>query len=138
MNCPYCGAALAQGQTVCGSCGNPIQQAAPVQNTAPTAQVAPNYTAMPMPPQASGYSPEYKPLSPWAYIGYSILFSIPLVGIILLIVYAFDKTKINRRNFARSILLVMLFGILISVIIGIIVAVLGISLSDLPYQYSSF
>ena len=45
---------------------------------------------------------EYRPIGAWAYFGYSILFSIPLVGLILLIVFSFDNTNINLRNFARS------------------------------------
>ena len=34
---------------------------------------------------------EYKPLSPWAYFGYNLLFSIPFVGFIMMIVFAFDS-----------------------------------------------
>ena len=44
----------------------------------------------------------YRPLSPWAYFGYSILFNIPVIGFILLIVFSLDSTNINRRNYARS------------------------------------
>ena len=32
---------------------------------------------------------EYKPISMWGYFGYEILFSIPLIGLICLIVFAF-------------------------------------------------
>ena len=51
-----------------------------------------------------GYSgPEqFRPLSPWAYFGYSLLFSIPLVGFILLIVFSLSDGNYNRRNYARS------------------------------------
>lgn len=45
---------------------------------------------------------KYKPLSPWAYFGYNILFSIPVIGFILLIVFSFSNDNINRRNYARS------------------------------------
>lgn len=45
---------------------------------------------------------EYRPLSPWAYFGYNILFCIPIVGLILLIIYSFNNENINRRNYARS------------------------------------
>lgn len=45
---------------------------------------------------------KYRPLSPWAYFGYQILFSIPVIGIITLIFYALSDSNINRRNFARS------------------------------------
>lgn len=61
---------------------------------------------------------QYKPLSPWAYFGYGILFNIPLIGFILLIVFSLDNSNINRRNYARSywciyILVLILFVILI-------------------------
>lgn len=51
-----------------------------------------------------GYEGEEKfaPLSPWAYFGYSVLFAIPLIGLIFLIVLTFNDNNINRRNFARS------------------------------------
>ena len=45
---------------------------------------------------------QYRPLGAWAYFGYSLLFSIPIVGFILLIVFSFSSANINRRNFARS------------------------------------
>ncbi len=45
---------------------------------------------------------ENRPLSPWAYFGYGILFSIPVIGLILLIIFSFAGKNINRRNFARS------------------------------------
>lgn len=44
----------------------------------------------------------YKPLSPWAYFGYEILFSIPIVGLVLLIVFSFTAKNVNLKNFARS------------------------------------
>ena len=66
----------------------------------------------------------YKPLSPWAYFGYNILFSIPIVGFILLIVFSFDNSNINRRNYARS----FWCAILIVVIIIIFIGILGFSL----------
>ncbi len=45
----------------------------------------------------------YKPISMWGYFGYEILFSIPCIGIILLLVFSFGGTKnVNLKNFARS------------------------------------
>jgi len=41
-------------------------------------------------------------LSPWAYFGFSLLFLIPVVGIVLLIVFSFTAKNVNLRNFARS------------------------------------
>jgi hypothetical protein len=63
---------------------------------------------------------EYRPISMWGYFGYQILFSIPCVGFIVLLVFAFGGTKnVNLKNFARSyfcftiilVVLVVLFAI---------------------------
>ena len=139
MNCPYCGAPVVQGQTSCGSCGRVLpQQAAPAQAqtyyAAPQTAPIPNQTYNAMPMQNAGYTSEqYKPLSPWAYIGYSILFSLPIVGFILMIVFSVDSTgNINRRNFARSYLILIAIGIVISIIITILALVLGVAFSDIP------
>ncbi|MDL2235762.1 hypothetical protein LJC07_06405 [Christensenellaceae bacterium OttesenSCG-928-L17] len=45
---------------------------------------------------------EYRPLSMWAYFGYSVLYSVPIVGWVFLIVFALDGSNINRRNYSRS------------------------------------
>ena len=76
---------------------------------------------------------EYTPISAWGYVGYQILFSIPLVGFILLIVFAVSDSNINRRNFARSYFCVLLLSILIIVITIVILMLTGVSLSfNLP------
>ena len=45
---------------------------------------------------------KYKPVSAWGYFGYNLLFSIPVAGLVLLIIFSFSNKNINRRNFARS------------------------------------
>ncbi len=60
---------------------------------------------------------QYKPISAWGYFGYNILFSIPLVGFILLIVFSFDSSNINRRNYARSFFILTFLIIIITIII---------------------
>lgn len=45
---------------------------------------------------------EYTPISMWGYFGYSILFAIPLIGWILVIIFALTAANRNLRNFARS------------------------------------
>lgn len=64
---------------------------------------------------------EYRVLSPWAYFGYNLLFAIPLVGFICAIIFAFDNSNLNRRNYARS----FFCNLIIAVIITIIAAALG-------------
>ncbi len=76
---------------------------------------------------------QYKPISAWGYFGYELLFGIPLVGFILLIVFAFSNENINRRNFARS----YFCAFLLVAIIFIILLILGVSLGGLSTITSS-
>lgn len=69
------------------------------------------------------YTEQYRPLSPWAYFGLNILFSIPVVGFVFLIVYTFSNANINRRNYARSfwcsaILALILFGVVFAILMA--------------------
>ena len=84
---------------------------------------------------ASQIPPEYKPLSPWAYFGYMLLFSIPIVGFICLIIFSVSNDNINRRNFARSYWVVLLFALIVGIIIGVLAAVLGVNLSHYGGMY---
>ena len=70
----------------------------------------------------------YKPVSPWGYLGYSILFAIPIVGLICLIVFSFSDANINRRNFARSFWCALLLSIIIILVLVLLAAIFGISL----------
>ena len=45
---------------------------------------------------------QYRLLSPWAYVGYGRLFTLPVIGWILAIVFALNDDNLNRRNFARG------------------------------------
>ena len=74
---------------------------------------------------------QYRPLSPWAYFGYSLLFSIPLVGFILLIVFSCSNENINRRNYARSFWCALLVGVIIFLVVFVVALALGLSLGDL-------
>ena len=81
--------------------------------------------------QANSIPNEYKPLSPWAYVGYNLLFSIPIIGFIMLIVFSFDSSRINRRNYARSYFCAMLIGIILSIILLVLAfGVFGLSYSE--------
>lgn len=64
---------------------------------------------------------EYRPLSPWAYFGYGLLFLIPVVGLILLIVFSFAGGNVNRRNFARSYWCSLILVLAIVLILAVLV-----------------
>ena len=70
---------------------------------------------------------QFKPISAWGYIGYSILFAIPIIGFILLIVFSFSDGNINRRSYARSYFCWLLIGLIVSILIftGILTGLLN-------------
>ena len=56
--------------------------------------------------------PEYRPLGAWAYIGYSLLFSIPILGFIFTVVFSFSGANYNRRNYARMHLILTILAVI--------------------------
>ena len=76
----------------------------------------------------------YEPLSAWAYFGYRLLFSIPVVGFILLIVFSCGGSRNrNLRSYARSywcslIITLIVVGIILGIIYGA-----GVSLENYGY-----
>ncbi len=54
----------------------------------------------------------------WGYLGYQIVFSIPIIGWIILLVFAFSKDEnINIQNFARSYIIFLIMSIVLYFII---------------------
>lgn len=60
---------------------------------------------------------KYRPLGAWAYFGYSILFSLPVIGFICMIVFAISDSNINRRSYARSFFCAIILGLIIAAIL---------------------
>lgn len=73
------------------------------------------------------YTSQYAPLGAWAYFGYALLFSIPIVGLIFLLIFSFNDANINRRNYARSW---FCYVVVVLIAWGLIVEA-GYSLADL-------
>ena len=61
--------------------------------------------------------PEYKPIKPFGYLGYNLLYAIPLIGFIALLVNAIGAKNLNVRNYARSFLWNIFFIITLVVVI---------------------
>ena len=72
---------------------------------------------------------KYKPLSAWAYFGYTLLFTVVQpIGLIFLIIFACSNSNINRRSFARSFfcgLIVILAIVLVAILILLLTGVLA-------------
>ncbi len=96
MYCNHCGTQLEENAAFCPTCG---------ASTQPEPAAEP--VAAPVIEKPTAFTPDmlpepYRPLSPWAYFGLQILFSIPIVGLVFLIIFSFKRSNYNRRNFARS------------------------------------
>lgn len=73
---------------------------------------------------------QFEPLSPWSYVGYTILFTIPVVGLVFLLVFTFSGGNVNRRSFARSYWAALLLGILVIAVLaatGVLAGMTGLS-----------
>ena len=69
---------------------------------------------------------EYKPVSIWGYVGYEVLFSLPLVGLILMFIFSFSGTdNVNLKNFARGKLIMVAIGVAMFVLLIIAAAAYG-------------
>ena len=44
---------------------------------------------------------EFRPVTAWGYVGYTLLYLVPFVGLVFLLVFTFSSKNIPRRCFAR-------------------------------------
>ncbi len=63
---------------------------------------------------------KYRPLSPWEYFGYSILFNMPVIGFIFLIIFSVKDDNLNRRNYARSFWCIYVLAIIVLAILALL------------------
>lgn len=58
----------------------------------------------------------YRPINAWGYLGLSILFAIPVIGLVFLIIFSLNGSNVHRRSYARSyfcgllVLALLIFG----------------------------
>lgn len=73
-------------------------------------------------------SKDYTPISMWGYFGYQLLFAIPLIGQIIILIFAFGGTKnINLRNYARSTFCLFIICLVVVLLIVLFVAIASAS-----------
>lgn len=130
--CQSCGAPLDPGAKFCKSCGTPTPPPVYQATSGPSAPTP--QTAYPVPPPSyqpagNGYthytqpqaysSAGDTPLSVGQYIGMIILSGLPIVGFILLLIWAFSSDQnTNKKNYARAVLILAVIGIALSIIFG--------------------
>ncbi|MBP8989498.1 MAG: zinc ribbon domain-containing protein [Clostridia bacterium] len=130
MYCPSCGKQNPDDAKFCENCGAPttggggaptITQPPPSQPYSQSYQQA--YSPPPPPqtyyqPQAAAHPyADTSPMSVGQYLLTMILYSIPIVGLILMFVWAFgSQVNLNKKNLSRAILILTLIGVVLSII----------------------
>ena len=62
------------------------------------------------------YSYSDKPISSWGYVGYSVLWSIPVIGWLAWLFSALFAKNQNKKNYARSFFCWFLLALLVAAI----------------------
>lgn len=154
MHCENCGAESPGNGQYCMNCGARLYatrlitpnssssgkggESAVPPSPAPQPSSQPQYTAydpslgLATPETGIHYSPppyydaRREPLSVWGFMWTFLLGSIPLIGFVVLLVWAFsDSVNFNRRNYARAMLLLMLMALALAVIVGVLLVFAG-------------
>jgi Na+/proline symporter len=90
-----------------------------------------HYTEVTMNDQLSGMQPGSEPMSVKDWFVTILISAIPLVGFIMLLVWAFDaSTNTNKKNWAKASLLWMLIWVVLAVIFFALFAGLLMSLGS--------
>lgn len=138
MVCRNCGKEVKEGTKFCIECGAPIQSEPQATYNQPNYQQPPRqqyqqqqysqpYQQYNQPYQANNSAPV---TSVGKYVLWIILSSLYPAGLIILIVFALDKTDKNRSNFAKAMLITQVCTTVIGIIVLIVLAVFGVSVSD--------
>ncbi len=111
--CTSCGKEIPEGMSFCVSCGAPA--AAPWEPEPQEKPVQTSYYAPPLPM----LNKSEKVVGMGAFFGLMLLFSVPVIGFIACIVFAFAPENKNMKNFARGYLLYSVLMTVLSIILGV-------------------
>lgn len=134
--CANCGAEVDENLKYCPSCGSVIKQRPsnipPQPMQRPAAEQCRTCSGSYERPAPDS---QYAPMGAWAYFGWTLLLTcIPIVSFILTIVFSANSSNINRRSFARSILISDIIGITIFLILLLAGVSFTETLFDLLYD----
>lgn len=123
MFCEKCGARNSDNSMYCEECGAPLT-GQPKRAWTDSSNSTSNVQYV-----RNEVSEDYKPIGMWGYLGYEILFSIPLVGFILLLVFSFGGTRnINLRNFARSYFCLLIIAVVVILFVALVGGIAAVSM----------
>jgi len=145
--CPYCGCDLADDAKFCPECGKALAEETPVAETAPVEAgeepaIAP--TAVPAPvaepvqqpteemPTITQVPSKKQMLSTFQYLALSLLYAIPVIGLIFLFVFGagHPKNASLKRFSAARLILRLLFWIVVLALLIVAMVKNGRLLSD--------
>lgn len=75
--------------------------------------------------EIAGLPEKYRPFGAWSFFGFTILYAIPVVGLICCIVFSCLGGNITRRSFARSYLIFGIIEIIATIVLSVLIG-LGI------------
>ncbi|MGN1403792.1 MAG: zinc ribbon domain-containing protein [Ruminococcus sp.] len=131
--CSHCGAVNDDNTQFCSQCGAQLQQPAPQPQQTPPPQPQPNpYYQAPPVQQTTIYQQGEKPVSILGWIGYFLLFSIPVVNIIALIAILCSSQNKTLKNWILAQIILVVVVVIICVLVFLIA---GVSLSDAFSNY---
>lgn len=128
MFCKNCGSEIKNGGKFCPKCGTQVGNILVGdenvdQGEGPTIQLEKQMTEQGTTYQTEQIPLEYQPIGMWGYFGYSLLFSIPIIGIIVALIFSVGgASNINLKNYARAQFCVLIIQV---VLIFFFTSVLG-------------
>ena len=140
--CPYCGSELADDAKFCGECGKSLPSdepvAAPVETPVEAAaEPTPVPVAVPEQPAAempviTQVPPKKQMLSTFQYILLSLLYAIPVIGLIFLFIFGAGHPKNGslKRFSAAMLILRLVFWIVVLALMIVAMVKNGLFLTD--------
>ena len=123
-NCIQCGAPLSEGSRFCTSCGSTISTAESAgfgysTPAVPQKQNSPTSVSRRPRDEAPGSGSKYELISTGGIIGILLLMAIPVIGQLLMLIWALGGCrKIQKRNLARAALIMTLIALILGAVMG--------------------
>ncbi|MDY5985725.1 zinc ribbon domain-containing protein [Sporofaciens sp. SGI.106] len=121
MFCRKCGTEIKDGVKFCPVCGTKVNQESNQQiysvnnSTNQFTDKAPVSNGQ----AVNNANVEYAPvMSVWSYLGLFLLSAIPIVGVIIIIVFAINSSNKNKSNYCRAIILMWVISFVLLLIFG--------------------